>query len=241
MKKLTICVTFWSIVTVLYAGTTVIWDTGFEEKDGYTLGQQIISFTGDGAGPYKTIRDSWDGYVFNSQWLVVACAQVTDVSFGSDGAHLHDLIPATAFTNGVHEISFDILHLGLDTSAQVWFYGLPMFSGMGPDSVGFDGFSKKINPNLGDIFHLSCVFDLDAKCFSAWIDGECFVEGFILPDDAALTSVRFTTGRGSDLWGVGAMDNFYWSVTTVDAIPEPATLSLLLLGGGALLARRRRG
>ncbi|MCX5683616.1 MAG: PEP-CTERM sorting domain-containing protein, partial [Planctomycetota bacterium] len=67
-----------------------------------------------------------------------------------------------------------------------------------------------------------------------WFGGDVFMyDGVVGDDDVTLQA-------GNYLGSVGQVTGGFVGVGEIGAVPEPATMGLLLLGGAALLARRRR-
>jgi hypothetical protein len=102
---------------------------------------------------------------------------------------------------------------------------------LGPDTAS--GASHDLNPNAVGWVNLKVVLDTQAAAWTA----EWFVNDVSIRGPVAFASNPAINYVGFGAWGsaTGVVDNFALT------IPEPATLSLLALGGLGLLARRRRG
>jgi hypothetical protein len=151
-----------------------------------------------------------------------------------------------AYTNGIHNISFDMIHLGSNGGGCASFgdgyvASLNVNANMGQIGIGpSDGNPILFDKTFGDIFSFSWIFNLDEHWFDVYLDGNLLIDHGVLTEGVVLDSVRFATENGYMKWRDTAIDNFYWSVTTADAIPEPAAVTFLLLGGGFLVAKRRK-
>jgi hypothetical protein len=92
----------------------------------------------------------------------------------------------------------------------------------------------------GAVYDFKAVYDLD----NGWFN-------FSINNDIVLTTMNFSEGYCpyglgfqrypfDDSGGELAIDNIRWEYMPSGAIPEPATVTLLLLGGGFLAAKKRK-
>ena len=79
------------------------------------------------------------------------------------------------------------------------------------------------------------LMNLDADYYSFWFDGTLLEDTVSIPADANLWAVGF--GQNQTLGLQAGLDNFHWEAT---GIPEPGTISLLLLGLPLLCFVRHR-
>jgi hypothetical protein len=234
MKKMMPIIAFFSYVPFLSATTTVLWDThGFEEPY-YTNGQWFIYTNAADVRLYAVITNAFKGTDLGTQFLYSNGTNATLATFEAD----------MAYTNGTHNITFDMIHLGSNSGGFASFgdfAGLGVNTALGQIGVSpFDGNPILFDKTFGDIFSFSWTFNLDEHWFDVYLDGNLLIDHGVLAEGVVLDNVRFQTETGYLQWRDTAIDNFYWSVTTADAIPEPATVTLLLLGGGFLAAKKRK-
>jgi len=124
------------------------------------------------------------------------------------------------------EVDAVIGDLALDT----WHHVDIVFNRSGGTLVGYSGTTQDMADNTIDL----------------WVDGDIGVYGFIIdwqdwtiPHDADLDVMEFYVKGGGDDVGVGIFDNTVVS-SGAHVVPEPATMTMLALGGLAALRRRRR-
>ena len=218
----TICATF-CILAGLCADTfaTLVYDIDYEPP-AYTDGQAI-----SGAG---IISDSING--FSSQGLLIR-----------DGGGVNFYSPET-YMSGVHAVSWDftipvdqssslIINGQLNSSAGVLF-SVTMATGFTGYEIQYgDGFP--IKPSVpfvvGQAYSFEVLMNLDADCYSFWLDGNLLEDSVAMLSDANLYAVDFDQNQTPGLQA--GLDNFRWEI-----IPEPSSLGLTLCGIASLLFGR---
>lgn len=206
------------------ANAFMLYDIDYEPPV-YTNGQMV---GGGSAGP---ISSSINGFITQALLL-------------QNGGGISYFAPES-YTSGVHRISWDIaipngqtagtiigISLGLESSTALW--GSTVTSSHPSGNVITYGQGFPYPSGFPFDYDLSYAFDvlmdLDAHYYSFWVNGNLLEDHVAISTDAMLNSVRFSQDQ---IMGLQAgMDNFKWEVNS--AIPEPGTVSLLLLGLPAL-------
>ena len=227
MKKYFLAISFLMYGSLL-ADAFMLYDIDFEPPI-YTNGQNI------GTGSGQTIHNDIAGFV--SQALLI-----------HDGGAMIYFSPSE-YSSGVHRVSWDIaipdgqsagtiigISLGLESSTALW--GSTVTSSHPSGNVITYGQGFPYPSGFPFDYDLSYAFDvlldLDAHYYSFWVNGNLLEDHVAIADDAMLNSVRF--GQNQIMGLQAGVDNFKWEVNA--AIPEPGTVSLMLLGLPALgLAR----
>ncbi len=86
---------------------------------------------------------------------------------------------------------------------------------------------------VDDLFATELVNPLHSTSGAQW---DTVVQVINLPAGHTWVAFEFESGDGS---GSNMSSSFTWTATTLEVVPEPATLLLLLIGGGLLLIRRK--
>lgn len=152
--------------------------------------------------------------------------------------------PGMDYTTGLHLISWDIAmeNPSVQSSFQLFSLGSPTvalgINYFGDESITIydplNGSSSVGSVNLGAFFSLSVSFDLDAYLYGVSLDGSPLVQDMAITPGTDIYSVSLLNPFGSTTM---AIDNFRWEI-----VPEPSTISLLLVGVAGMLWRRlRRG
>lgn len=201
----------------LLANAFMLYDIDFEPPT-YTNGQYI------NGGYTRVISDNINGFITQALLL-------------QDGGGINYEAPAP-YTSGVHRISWDfavpveqsastIVGAFLDGTGPLLFSTTMATDFSGP-VIGYPGGSTPFS--FGQSYSFEVLMDLDANYYDFWLDGALLNDHAAIAADADLWLVRFDQGQYMGLQA--GVDNFRWEVTP--AIPEPGTVSLLLLGLPAL-------
>ena len=191
---------------------------GASPINGPVLSANLNYISWEGPGQGNILLDK----CFPDKWYAVLVAMdgfhgaspTADVTITYDGGHATH-IDLAAYSAA--EANEDLLQLHT-------------FSGWA-STVYFDDVEVSVAPRLpGDADGNSVVDDLDLTALAAhweqyggWADGDFSRDGFISDRDLTILALA---------WPAGGLD--------ISAVPEPATLSLLALGGLALLRRKHR-
>lgn len=204
----------------LMANAFMLYDINYEPPT-YVNGQNV------GTGSGQTIHNDIAGFI--GQALLI-----------HDGGAMTYFSPS-AYSSGVHRVSWDIaipngqsagtilgISLGLESSTALW--GSTVTSSHPSGNVITYGQGFPYPSGFPFDYDLSYAFDvlldLDAHYYSFWVNGNLLEDHVAIADDAMLNSVRFNQDQ---IMGLQAgVDNFQWEVNP--SIPEPGTVSLLLLG-----------
>jgi len=220
MKKLFLIV-YLIIQGPLLADAFMLHDIDFEPPT-YTNGQ-IIGSTG-------LISDSINGFI--TQALLI-----------QNGGAISYYAPES-YTSGVHRISWDmvapteqgassLLTAQLDGGGSVLFAARMTTSHPLGQVIAYEhggSYDPAVPFNFGQSYSLEVLMDLDANYYNFWLDGALLSDHVGIAPDADLGLVSF--GQDQYMGLQAGVDNFRWEVTP--AIPEPGTVSLLLLGLPAL-------
>lgn len=210
MKKYLFVISF-LLTLPLMANAFMLYDIDYEPP-AYTNGQMV---GGGSAGP---VSDSING--FTSQALLL-----------QDGGGINYYAPEP-YTTGVHRISWDF-SVPVEQQAQQLISGdlvgtgTPIFRAdmtSAGQSITYPGGS--IPFNIAQSYSFEVWMDLDADYYDFWIDGNLLNDHVGIAEDADLWYVNF--GQGQYMGLQAGVDNFQWEVNP--SIPEPSTVSLLLLG-----------
>ena len=213
----------------LMANAFMLYDIGFEPPT-YSNGQNIG--TGDG----QTIRNDIAGFI--SQVLLI-----------HDGGGISYFAPET-YTSGVHRISWD---MGAPTEQSASSMITAQISGAGPilfaarmttshplgQVIAYDHggpYDPGVPFNFDQSYSFELLMNLDSNYYDFWLDGVLLSDHVGIDPDADLGFVRFSQDQYEGLQA--GIDNFKWEV--LSGIPEPGTVSLLMLGLPTLCYFSRR-
>lgn len=193
------------------ANAFMLYDIDFEPP-AYTNGQMV---GGGSAGP---VSSSVNGFITQALLL-------------QNGGGISYYAPEP-YTSGVHRISWDfavpteqlaqeIISAQLNGSSSLDFFTQMTSAGQ---SVTYPGGSSPFN--YAQSYSFEVLMDLDANYYNFMLDGVLLSDHVGIAADADLSFVSF--GQGQYLGLQAGVDNFQWEVNS--AIPEPGTVSLLLLG-----------
>lgn len=195
----------------LMANAFMLYDIDYEPP-AYTNGQYI------NGGTTRIISDSINGFI--SQALLL-----------QDGGGIN-YEASTSYTTGIHRISWDFA-VPVEQQAQELIScnlvgtGTPMFTAemtSAGQSITYPGGS--IPFAVAQSYSFEVWMDLDANYYDFRIDGNLLNDHVGIAEDADLWYVNF--GQGQYMGLQAGVDNFQWEVNP--SIPEPSTVSLLLLG-----------
>jgi hypothetical protein len=194
------------------------------ESPGYSNGQQI-----PGAG---TISDNING--FSSQALLM-----------QNGGSF-DIFAPMSYTEGIHSISWDF---GLPSDqAATTILGVSLWDAhvnvtmsgnannyeilYGPHPPGSPRLSVPFE--TGQVYSVNVLLDLDLAQYDLFIDGNQLLMS--QPLEFGPDSLGYVSLTQNQVIGLEAgFDNFRWEI-----VPEPSTISLLLVGVVGMLCRRKR-
>lgn len=208
----------------LMANAFMLYDIDFEPP-AYTNGQMV---GGGSAGP---VSSSINGFITQALLL-------------QNGGGITYYSPES-YTSGIHRISWDfavpveqsastIISARFDGNVSVipFRFATDMSTDFTGPVIGYPGGTTPFN--FGQSYSFEVLMDLDADYYDFWLDGILLNDHVGIAPDTDLGWVSF--GQGQYIGLQAGLDNFKWEVNS--AIPEPGTVSLLLLGLPALgLAR----
>lgn len=195
----------------LMANAFMLYDIDYEPP-AYTNGQMV---GGGSAGP---VSSSVNGFITQALLL-------------QDGGGISYYAPE-AYTSGTHRISWEfavnseqfateIISALVDGDSS--FYFITQMTSAG-QSITYPGGSFPFN--IDQSYSFEILMDLDANYYDFWIDGNLLNDHVGIAEDADITHISF--GQGQYIGLQAGIDNFQWEVNA--SIPEPSTVSLLLLG-----------
>jgi hypothetical protein len=88
---------------------------------------------------------------------------------------------------------------------------------------------------LGEVYQFEALINLDMDTYDFYFNGSQLITGQALEPNASISQFGFQRPYGNSEF---AVDNIQWEV--MSGIPEPGTLSLLMLGLPSLCFLRRR-
>lgn len=138
----------------------------------------------------------------------------------------------TSFTSGVHRISWwaamltsdpatDVIAQSIDNEVSCSFLrggDIRVYSGDSPDTIIGTW-------ALGEVYQFEALLNLDTDTYDFYFNGSQVIASQALEPNASFSQFGFQRPYGSSEF---AVDNIQWEV--VSGIPEPSTVSLLLLG-----------
>ncbi len=147
-----------------------------------------------------------------------------------------------SFTSGVHRISWLASMLTMDPNTSVIAQSIDnvvscsflsggnirIYSGNSPDTIIGTW-------ALGEIYQFETLLNLDSDTYDFYFNGNQVITGQALDSNASISQFGFQRPYGNSEF---AIDNVQWEV--ISGIPEPGTLSLLMLGLPSLCYLRRR-
>ncbi len=206
-------------------------DWNFSNNDGDSGAAWDLSDSTSGTADTKTWTISWD-MQFGAwddeeerQWLILAFLgddeQALEMQF-KDGSinPKNDLLEV-----GEDVIGYEVDEVLSDLALDTWIHMDLVFNRSGSELTSYHGGQ-----------------DLADDGIDLWVDGEIGVSNMI--NEAAFAAagldvMEMSVKGGSDKVGFGIFDNT--EVTSgANVVPEPATMTMLALGGLAALRRRRR-
>jgi len=230
------------------ASAVTLYDSNGFELPMFTLGslagQDGWTASGSGGGMVPMVVGPPDP-VLGSQAIRLEIPDVQGASSSLD----HE-IPAISLAGQIVTVSFDIYREESPWLSNLWWWwwdaGTPTYGLQWDAAVGNPGqtLPHGWNPGAsgavtitGRYANVTMVWDFQqAKAYS-WYDGVLIDNGIPISDITALTGWSIylshdeATGTGPE---VAWIDNF-----VITAVPEPASLALLALGGLAVIRRRR--
>jgi hypothetical protein len=228
MRNLRVVVVLLAIVGVSSVASASLF---VEDFDSYAAGSAL-----HGQGGWK----GWDSSP--GAGAPVSTAQANSVPNSVETIGSADLVHEFDFTGGILELSA-MQYIPDGSHGQSYFLLLNQYNDGGPydwsvqlncdmdagQIVSDFGGGYAVPVKWGEWVQLKFVIDLDANTVDEYYDGT-LLSAHAWDD----------TGNGTlqciDLYGNGASSIYYDDITVV---PEPATLSLLCLGGLALIRKRR--
>ena len=167
-----------------------------------------------------TIRNNIAG--FDGQVAVLDGAENSFIGFSQN----------TSFTSGVHRISWwaamltsdpatDVIAQSIDNEVSCSFLrggNIRVYSGDSPDTIIGTW-------ALGEVYQFEALLNLDTDTYDFYFNGSQVIASQALEPNASFSQFGFQRPYGSSEF---AVDNIQWEV--VSGIPEPSTVSLLLLG-----------
>ena len=149
--------------------------------------------------------------------------------------------PNQTFTSGVHRISWWAAMLTMDPNTSVIAQTVAGQTG-NPVACSFiNGGDITLNQNtigtwaLGEIYKFETLLNLDSDTYDFFFNGNQVITGQALEPNANISQFGFQRPYGSSEF---AVDNIQWEV--IPGIPEPGTISLLMLGLPSLCFLRGR-
>ena len=149
---------------------------------------------------------------------------------------------SSSFTSGVHRISWLAAMLTSDPSTEVIAQSIDndvscsflrggnirVYSGDSPDTIIGTW-------ALGEVYQFEALLNLDSDTYDFYFNGNQIITGQALDSNASISQFGFQRPYGSSEF---AVDNIQWEV--MSSIPEPGTLSLILIGLPSLCFARKR-
>lgn len=158
---------------------------------------------------------------------------------GSGNSMLFD--SGTTYTYGLHSISWDWIQYSYsdvfspDSAVNMGPSELNLAHSQG--SIALSQELGLLTPysgaySTGTVYSYLFLIDLDTDAYDFWINNTAVLTGQAFMEPASLSSVTFNAPWQSD----HAIDNFRWEI-----VPEPSTISLLMVGVLGALFRRMTG
>ena len=170
--------------------------------------------------------------------------------FTSDGVNAYSVFALpSAMSSGIHSIIWEASMLTFDASDGLQ-VGMTIGEGGGTAidlntrflntgnivvSDPFDGASQEIigTWSLGQVFQFQALLNLNNDTYDYFLNGNQVIYGQSLQTDASISTAVFQRPFVTSEF---AFDNFRWEI-----VPEPSTISLLLVGVmGGVFSRKRR-
>ena len=182
------------------------------------------------------IRDSVAG--FSGQVAVLAGEGNAGIGF----TQLSNSYTQVSFTSGVHRISWLAAILTMDPNTSVIAQSIDndvscSFLNGGNIRVYSGNSSDTIIGTwaLGEVYQFEALLNLDMDTYDFYFNGNQVITGQPLDPNAIISQFGFQRPYGNSEF---AVDNIQWEV--MSGIPEPGTISLLMLGLPSLCILRRR-
>ena len=250
---------FSSNVVDIYDATTDTWSTttlpvACSSMAGTSVGNKAIFAGGvtdngttivDIVQIYDVDTDTWSISALSEERIGLAATTLDNKAIfaggrqrwpnSSSAVDIYDVESDTWTTTTLSEARYNLTETTVDNMA--------LFAG-GEGGGGYETYSNVDMyqvPEPGDANGDGIVDDLDLTILAThwhqqggWADGDFTGNGLISDADLAILANCWPNGPGPDIWGTRSGGH-------VSVVPEPATLTLLVLGGLALLRRRRKG
>lgn len=145
------------------------------------------------------------------------------------------------FTSGVHRISWLAAILTMDPNTSVIAQTVAGQTGNPVVCSFINGGDITLNQDsigtwaLGEVYQFEALINLDMDTYDFYFNGSQLITGQALEPNASISQFGFQRPYGNSEF---AVDNIQWEV--MSGIPEPGTLSLLMLGLPSLCFLRRR-
>ncbi|MCX5672891.1 MAG: PEP-CTERM sorting domain-containing protein [Planctomycetota bacterium] len=196
---------------------------GATAKLDITNGSLVIDYTG-GTSPIADVRrwilQAYNGMAWDGNGITSSTAAANAITYGIG-----------CIDNAAPDL---LLRFGDGTTG-------PLFGNVTPVAVNLESVLVKLTYNGdvtldgvvddNDVTFMNLFYDAGASPNHTWWTGDIFLnDGLCDDNDITILNLTYGMGVGAPLGGV-----------PVGAVPEPATLALVALGGLAALAGRRRG
>jgi len=168
----------------------------------------------------------------------------SQAAFLNNGGQMDFDSPGGSYTSGIFAISFEATMMDALSGASIAGIGVEdrfegeiavvSFDSSGSMDVGSAGNIVTLPYVLGVPSSFSFLIDLDTYLYSATVDGSPVLQDISFANSLDITDVFFNTGSPNPNSSMG-VDNFSWTI-----VPEPSTITLMLVAGIGLCLRRTR-
>jgi hypothetical protein len=210
--------------TVVHSGTQAV-----ELIDGASFGRAQRSVTGTMG--QQLLMSSFAMY-FDDAW---------QVDIDADRFEAQVRIEVNGATKGVYGIEFGLVRAPTAGYETVPGDGSAFFIEIGSESAMMaKGYGLIDYASMANAWHVyDLTYDGQNDTATLWVDGIQRTQVFIDEDIASVSNIQLQNQR----WGTSPSKNaslFFDDVHTLQAVPEPASLIGLTLGGAALLLKLRK-